>query len=86
MAVYFAAQSRAINRITAEQGPARTPRLPDVSRLLTSAEWVAYFRANAAQVRPLLWGRGAEVTDEELAAISRSLQAWQLGETSDGVE
>jgi hypothetical protein len=35
-------------------------------------------------VRPLPWGRGAAVTDEELTAISRSLQAWQLGETSDG--
>src|SRR5262249_57391037 len=30
------------------------------------------------------WERGAEVTPAELAAIARSLQGWQLGETSDG--
>ncbi len=50
----------------------------------TSAQWVAYFRANADVDRPYPWERGAEVTAPELAAIGRSLQAWQLGETSDG--
>ncbi len=60
------------------------PRLPHVARPLTSSEWIAYFRANAASPRPLPWWRGAELTPEECAAIGRSLQAWQLGETSDG--
>src|SRR5262245_41517581 len=51
---------------------------------LTAAEWVAYFRANAARHRPIPWERGAGVPPTELAPIARSLQAWQLGETSDG--
>ena len=50
----------------------------------TSANWLAYFHDNAAAVRSVPWERGAEVTPAELAAIGRSLQAWQLGETSDG--
>ncbi len=58
-----------------------TPTLP---RVRTSAEWRSYFRANLANERPIPWERGAEVTPAELDAITRSLQAWQLGETSDG--
>jgi len=84
MAINFVTQSNLQNEITSKQRPDQTPRLPRGQRLLTSAEWLAYFRANAAQARPLPWERGAEVTGEELAPISRSLQAWQLGETSDG--
>src|SRR5438874_9115726 len=53
-------------------------------RVRTTAEWLAYFRANAARLRPVPWRAGAEVTAAELSAIARSLQAWQLGETSDG--
>lgn len=49
-----------------------------------SREWVAYFRENAANLRPIPWGRGTEATSAELAAIVPSLRAWQLGETSDG--
>jgi hypothetical protein len=51
---------------------------------MTSAEWVEYFRANAARAWGVPWHKGAGVTREELGAITRSLQAWQLGETSDG--
>jgi hypothetical protein len=47
-------------------------------------QWVAYFQRNAATLRPIPWERGAEATADELAAIGRSLQAWQLGETSEG--
>jgi hypothetical protein len=49
-----------------------------------TAAWLAYFRANLAIGRRLPWDTGADVTPTELAAIARSLQAWQLGETSDG--
>lgn len=49
-----------------------------------SAAWVAYFRDNATTGRRIPWDAGAEVTAEEIAAIGRSLQAWQLGETSEG--
>jgi hypothetical protein len=50
----------------------------------SALEWFVWFRFNAAEGRAIPWERGAEVTPGELAAIARSLQAWQLGETSDG--
>jgi hypothetical protein len=50
----------------------------------TTAEWLVYFRDNAARLRPIPWQAGAEATAEELTSIARSSQAWQLGETSDG--
>src|SRR5437588_10327220 len=53
-------------------------------RVRSTAEWLAYFRANAARCRPIPWEVGADVAAPQLAAIARSLQAWQLGETSDG--
>src|SRR6478735_1084578 len=60
-----------------------TPRdyLPSVR---TSAEWIDYFAANAADRRPVPWATGAGVADAELAEIAASLRGWQLGETSDG--
>ncbi len=67
--------------------PGERPRPPAPAaprRAWTTAEWLAYFRANAARHRPVPWACGAEVTAAELAAVGRSLQAWQLGETSDG--
>jgi hypothetical protein len=50
----------------------------------TTAAWLAYFRDNAAAARAIPWDGGAGVTADEMSAIGRSLQAWQLGETSDG--
>jgi hypothetical protein len=50
----------------------------------TAARWHAYFLANLARCGPIPWERGAEVTPDELEPIVRSLQGWQLGETSDG--
>jgi hypothetical protein len=55
-----------------------------VLQLMTSTEWIDYFRCNAADAAAVLWEHGAEVTPTELEEIARSLQAWQLGETSDG--
>jgi hypothetical protein len=66
--------------LTTESGAA-APELPAVR---TSAEWVAYFRANLENLLPIPWEAGAGVTPEELAEIVDSLKAWQLGETSDG--
>ncbi len=57
-------------------GPARPP--------CPSRQWTTYFLANAAKARPIPWERGAELTPGKLAPIARSLQGWQLGETSDG--
>jgi hypothetical protein len=76
MSVNFAVQSRSAVERRATTEVRFEPR--------TSAQWAAYFRANAAKQRLIAWERGAETAPAELAAIARSLQAWQLGETSDG--
>jgi hypothetical protein len=83
MAVYFESQSSLLEKQKPADGPRTASRLPD-GRLVTAAEWLAYFRANAVQARRIPWERGADVTATELAAIVPSLQGWQLGETSDG--
>lgn len=50
----------------------------------SSAEWVAYFRHNAANLLALPWDDGPGATAPELEPVLASLRAWQLGETSDG--
>ncbi len=50
----------------------------------TSAEWFAHFATNAKVQCDIPWGQGAELTEQERSNIANSLQAWQLGETSDG--
>ena len=65
--------------LTTESAPPARPAV------WTSAEWVAYFRRNAADRMPVPWADGAGATPAELAEVVGSLRAWQLGETSDGV-
>lgn len=50
----------------------------------TTQEWVTYYKHNASHQRPIPWSLGADTTTIEIGRIKRSLQAWQLGETSDG--
>ncbi|MBI1877305.1 MAG: ferritin-like domain-containing protein [Chloroflexi bacterium] len=50
----------------------------------TSQEWYDYYTANAKSQLPIPWELGPEITPSEIEKIARSLQAWQLGETSDG--
>ncbi len=49
----------------------------------TSKQWIEHFNINATCQR-INWSRPPAVSPEEIAVILRSLQAWQLGETSDG--
>jgi hypothetical protein len=74
----------AINFVVQSKAPASPTEAARRARVLTGAEWAAVFRANATSPPALPWERGADVTPGDLAAIGRSLQAWQLGETSDG--
>lgn len=58
---------------------------PDGRPMLTSSsEWIDYYDENARRQSPIPWFYGSEISEEELSTIARSLQAWQLGETSDG--
>ncbi len=58
--------------------------LPHLPRVATSADWHAYYMANAQFQLEIPWERGAEITPEQIDAIAYSLAIWQLGETSDG--
>ena len=49
----------------------------------TSESWIEYFRQNLQRKR-INWAIAPSLTKEELAAVLPSMQAWQLGETSDG--
>ncbi len=49
----------------------------------TSREWIHYFTCNLQQKR-IDWSRSPQITKEELVRVLKSLQAWQLGETSEG--
>jgi hypothetical protein len=85
MEVYFVTRSIFRHGVDAAGcAPAPVPDEAASERPWTTEAWVAYFRANAATERRIPWDSGAGVTVEELAAIGRSLQAWQLGETSEG--
>ncbi|MCP3958851.1 MAG: ferritin-like domain-containing protein [bacterium] len=50
----------------------------------SSGQWHEHYVRNARSRLDVPWERGAEITPEEKEAIGESLQAWQLGETSDG--
>jgi len=50
---------------------------------MNSKEWIAHFRQNATQHR-VDWSLEPNITEEQINSIIYSLQAWQLGETSDG--
>ncbi|QJD98111.1 ferritin-like domain-containing protein [Mucilaginibacter robiniae] len=49
----------------------------------TSTGWIKHFKVNATKTR-INWLLQPTATQEQIAAILPSLQAWQLGETSDG--
>jgi hypothetical protein len=49
----------------------------------SSKTWIGHFEVNAAKQR-VNWNLTPALTEQELSAILPSLQAWQLGETSEG--
>lgn len=49
----------------------------------TSKYWIEHFKANALHQR-VNWNLKPQITSQETAIILHSLQAWQLGETSEG--
>jgi hypothetical protein len=49
----------------------------------TSNYWIGHFKANAGQKR-VNWNVSPSITTDEVNVILHSLQAWQLGETSEG--
>lgn len=49
----------------------------------SSASWVRYFRENLQELR-INWQQPVSLSPAERKTITKSLQAWQLGETSEG--
>jgi hypothetical protein len=49
----------------------------------SSNYWIGHFMTNALQKR-VNWDKAPNITDNEISTVLPSLQAWQLGETSDG--
>ena len=49
----------------------------------TSHEWIDYFHVNSVKQR-VDWSIAPSIRQEEKIKILQSMQAWQLGETSDG--
>jgi len=49
----------------------------------TSNYWIGHFKANALEKR-VNWELAPNITSEEKKTILKDLQAWQLGETSEG--
>ena len=50
----------------------------------SSARWSAYFQANAKSLLDIPWDEPVGLTEAERATIGRSVQDFQLGESSDG--
>lgn len=50
----------------------------------TSADWLTYFRFNRENLLSLPWECDDRLTDLEKATIARSIQTFQLGESSEG--
>ncbi len=70
--------------VVSADGAARERTQRERPLVRESSEWIEYFKENAATRRPIPWALGASVTEAERSAITASLRAWQLGETSDG--
>ncbi|WP_428330493.1 ferritin-like domain-containing protein [Mucilaginibacter sp.] len=49
----------------------------------SSNYWIKHFKANALQKR-INWAQEPNISTDEIETILHSLQAWQLGETSEG--
>ncbi len=49
-----------------------------------SEEWCLYFRSNGENLLAIPWGRGADLSGDELRRVVASLQDFQLGESSEG--
>jgi hypothetical protein len=53
-------------------------------RFRNSSAWVEYFRRNERRRRPIPWDEGVTLTPQEHAAVIRSIQIFQLGESGEG--
>ena len=50
----------------------------------STQKWLGHFHRNARTLLPIPWEAGADLSPSEKAAITASIQAFQLGESSEG--
>jgi hypothetical protein len=50
----------------------------------STQKWLAHFHRNARRLLPIPWDVGADLAASEKAAITSSIQVFQLGESSEG--
>ena len=50
----------------------------------STRRWLAHFRRNLRTLLPIPWEAGADLATSDRVAITSSIQAFQLGETSEG--
>lgn len=70
--------------ISAQQVKNRTREGADAVKLWSSADWCAYFERNASVRPPIRWESAGRLADDERRAVARSVQEFQLGESSEG--
>lgn len=58
--------------------------LADAVHLRSSTEWCRLFRQNAVDLLIIPWSLSPELTEGEKRAVARSVQLFQLGESSEG--
>jgi undecaprenyl diphosphate synthase len=76
----FRRRERRFGRVAAPSARDRPAAPPPRS----SREWVDYFVANRAALRPIPWSTGADLDPRELVAIAESVRKFQLGEKGEG--
>jgi rubrerythrin len=57
----------------------------ETKRLRSSREWCDYFRSNPGPDHLLRWTAAVRISDSERHAVLNALQAFQLGESSEGL-
>lgn len=49
-----------------------------------SSQWLCYFQNNLTSFRNIFWEKNPTITDDERRVIAKSIQTFQLGESSEG--
>lgn len=64
--------------------PQDLPRPEACRQAQSSLDWLGHFQHNAESWDDIPWENGAEITPAEVEAVAKSMQRFQLGESSEG--
>lgn len=83
LSLYFEIQSTFNMKQLAKLNPEHLRVVSSPVKRKSSIEWIYYFKNNLLKQR-VDWTRPPSISPREKSEIISSVQAWQLGETSDG--